>query len=127
MAITVRTTRTASEFEQFHELAIEYEKSLDPDLRHADFARARGIARTLYAEPTSVFVAAVDAKPAGCIVLCSRAGSAGLVKKMYVRPDFRNFGVARALMTAVIDHARLLTIGGKSVFYFCNYRSLRQL
>lgn len=106
MTVTVRTARATSEFEQFRELAVEYEESLDPDLRHADFASELVALHEHYAGPSAVFVAAVDAKPAGCVVLCDLAGSTGLVKKMYVRPDCRNLGVARSLMTAVIDQAR---------------------
>ncbi|MBC5823545.1 MAG: GNAT family N-acetyltransferase [Candidatus Eremiobacteraeota bacterium] len=106
MTVTVRTARTAPEFEQFRELAIEYEESLDPQLRHADFASELVALHEHYAAPNAAFVAAVDEKPAGCVALCELDGSTGLVKKMYVRPNCRNLGVARSLMTTLIDHAR---------------------
>jgi GNAT superfamily N-acetyltransferase len=106
MTVAVQTVRTALDFEQFRELAVEYEESLDADLRHADFASEFAALHEHYADPNAAFVAAVDAQPAGCVVLCELAGSVGLIKKMYVRPGYRNRGVARSLMTAVIDRAR---------------------
>jgi putative acetyltransferase len=106
MAVTVRLARTAREFERFRELAVEYEESLDPDLRHGNFAGELAVLPERYAEPNAAFVACVDAKPAGCVALCELNGSTGVVKKLYVRQDYRNLGVARSLMTTLIDLAR---------------------
>ena len=61
MTVTVRNARTAPDFEQFRELAVEYEGSLDPGLRHAHFASELVALREHYTEPNAVFVAAVDA------------------------------------------------------------------
>ncbi len=106
MTVTVRMARTAPEFEQFRELAVEYEESLDPELRHAEFASELVAFHEHYSAPNAALVAAVHGKPAGCVALCELDGSIGLVKKIYVRPDFRNLGVARSLMTTLIDQAR---------------------
>ncbi len=107
MTVTVRTARTAQELEEFRDLAVEYEESLDPELRHAEFVSELAALHKYYAAPNAAFVAAVDAKPAGCVALCELDGSTGVIKKMYVRPDYRNLGVARSLMTTLIEQARL--------------------
>ncbi|MBC5800965.1 MAG: GNAT family N-acetyltransferase [Candidatus Eremiobacteraeota bacterium] len=102
----MRTVRTAPEFEHFRKLAVEYEESLDPQLRHANFASELRVLKEHYAARNVAFVAVVDAKPAGCVALCELNELTGIVQKMYVRPDYRNQGVARSLMTALIDQAR---------------------
>ena len=98
--------RAAREFEQFRQLAVEYEGNLDPDLRHADFAGELEALHDRYTAPNAAFVACVNAKPAGCVALCELDGSTAVVKKLYVRRDYRNLGVARSLMSTLIEHAR---------------------
>ena len=106
MAIIVHVATTAPDFERFRELVTDYEESLDSDLRHADFASDLAALRERYSSPNAAFVAAVDATPAGCVALSEFDGATGLVKKLYVRPAYRNMGVARALMTTLVDQAR---------------------
>jgi putative acetyltransferase len=103
---TVQMARTARQFDEFGELATEYEQSLSPDLRHADFASELAAWQAHYSAPNAAFVATVDGAVAGCVALCELDGSTGLVKKMYVRPGYRKHGVARSLMAKVIEQAR---------------------
>jgi GNAT superfamily N-acetyltransferase len=55
------------------------------------------------AAPTSA-----NATPAGCVMLrpLPEIPQASEVKRLYVRPAFRNLGLAHALMQAAEDHAR---------------------
>ncbi len=45
-------------------------------------------------------------QPTGCVALQSLSTDVGEVKRMYVRPEHRGKGIARALAKLVIDEAR---------------------
>jgi putative acetyltransferase len=79
----------------FYELLAEYEASLPDALRHGSL------------EPNLVaFVASVDGAPCGCVALDECDATAGIVKRLYVQPAFRQHGVARALIDALVQVAR---------------------
>jgi len=80
---------------EFHELIAEYEASLPPELRHGSL------------EPYRVaFMASVDGEPCGCVALDERDPATGIVKRLYVRPAFRQHGIARALIDDLVAAAR---------------------
>ncbi len=77
------------------DLIAEYETSLPQDLRHGSL------------EPFRVaFVASVDGQPCGCVALDERDSGTGIIKRLYVRPAFRQHGVARALIDDLVAAAR---------------------
>lgn len=104
--LQVRRVRTPLEFEQFRSLAVEYENSLDPDLRHSGFAAELADLHRSYGEPSAAFVAFSGGEPCGCVAFCRMDSSNGIVKKLYVSPRHRGSGAARALMLALLDFAR---------------------
>lgn len=53
-----------------------------------------------------LLLARVDGAVAGCICLQQLAGDIAEVKRLYVRPDFRQRGVGSALVKAVVDEAQ---------------------
>jgi GNAT superfamily N-acetyltransferase len=58
-------------------------------------------------DPDMVFlIGRVDGSPAGCGALRTRGPGVGEVKRMYVRPEFRGRGVARAILTALEREAQ---------------------
>ena len=60
-----------------------------------------------YLAPTGgLWIARDEGHAAGCAALQPILPGTGEVKRMYVRPDFRNRGIARALATHVISEAR---------------------
>lgn len=79
----------------YRKLVQEYEDSLPPDLQHSDLAL----------DPDVALVAMQDDAPCGCAALTAAEGAAQL-RHLYVHPEFRNRGVARALMSAFADAAR---------------------
>ncbi|HTV93033.1 MAG TPA: GNAT family N-acetyltransferase [Verrucomicrobiae bacterium] len=79
----------------FIDLIAEYETSLPEDLRHGSL------------EPFAVaFTASVDEQPCGCVALDERDSATGIIKRLYVRPAFRQHGVARALIDELVAAAR---------------------
>jgi putative acetyltransferase len=61
----------------------------------------------LYAPPFSGFLmATVDGIPAGCIALLGSASGEAEVRRLYVRPRFRDRGIGKALAIAVVELAR---------------------
>jgi GNAT superfamily N-acetyltransferase len=56
--------------------------------------------------PGAFLLADVDGTPVGCGGLRPRGAVEGEVKRMYVAPSARGRGVARALLAALVAHAR---------------------
>ncbi len=106
MKLSVRSAANDADFDRFRELLVEYEESLAEDLRHSDFAVELADLRKYYGPPHAGFIADVDGAPAGCVALCELDRQTAAVKKMYVSPDHRNMGVARALMASLLELAR---------------------
>lgn len=60
-----------------------------------------------YVPPTGgLWIAWQDGEAAGCVALQALSSDTGEVKRMYVRPECRGKGIARALGNLVIDEAR---------------------
>ena len=60
-----------------------------------------------YASPDGALVLALyELQPAGCAALRRFETGTGEMKRLYVRPDFRNKGLGRALTCRIIDLAR---------------------
>jgi GNAT superfamily N-acetyltransferase len=62
----------------------------------------------LAAPDSPIWIATVDALPAGCVMLrpLPQIPHAAEVKRLYVRPAFRGLRLAHALMQAAEQHAR---------------------
>jgi len=76
-----------------------YGPATDPTSLHAeDFAPTHG----------AFLVARLDGHLAGGVGVRTVADGIAEVKRLWVRPDLRRFGVGTALMDAVVDHARHL-------------------
>jgi GNAT superfamily N-acetyltransferase len=76
-------------------LIVEYEASLDADLRHE-----------VSVPSNAGLVAFVDGRACGCVALDALDAATGVVKRLYVQPVFRKLGVARVLMDTLFDVAR---------------------
>lgn len=75
------------------------------DLRYGDGGLSPATAAD-FVHPGVLLVADLDGVPVGCGGLRPYGEDAGEVKRMYVDPAFRGKGVARALLSALVGHAR---------------------
>jgi putative acetyltransferase len=103
--VDVLRAESAEELQQLVGLLTEYERSLEPDLRHGSEPDLEEV-RTAYAEPNAAFIAVTENAAAGCVAVRRRDAETAVLQRMYVRPAYRNLGMARALVSAVIEFAR---------------------
>ena len=95
------------------ELFQEYGDSLGIDLSFQDFAAELQTLPGLYAPPRgTLLLALADGHPAGCCALRPLdevdEPNASEMKRLYVRPAFRRFGLGRQLVEATLDAGRRL-------------------
>ena len=111
--IALRSAQSATDWQAAHELILEYAQALAVDLSFQDFeAELAGLPGD-YADPRGVLVLAlVDGEYAGCVALRPiddvDYANAAEMKRLYVRPMFRGFGLGRSLTEVLLDRAREL-------------------
>jgi putative acetyltransferase len=87
----------------------EYAASLSFDLEFQGFEAELAGLPGPYAPPDgALFLARVGDEPAGCAALRRLEGTTGELKRLYVRPAHRGFGLGRRLTEAAIAVAREL-------------------
>jgi putative acetyltransferase len=102
---------SAAELDAARELMLEYARGLGIDLSFQDFdAELAGLPGEYGAPSGQLLLALVDEQLAGCGAFRSLPGvdhaNACEMKRLYVRPAFRRFGLGRVLAQALIDDAR---------------------
>ncbi len=102
---------TPARLDAVREIMREYARALQVDLCFQNFdAELAGLPGD-YAAPTGqLLLALVDGEPAGCGALRALAdvdhANACEMKRLFVRPAFRRFGLGRLLAQALMDDAR---------------------
>lgn len=92
--------------EQVRALFKEYAASLDFDLCFQDFEKELIELPGEYARPTGRLLLAFQGnEPAGCIALRKLAEGVGEIKRLYVRPRFRDRGLGRELGLTIVKEA----------------------
>jgi GNAT superfamily N-acetyltransferase len=103
----VRPAAGPTDFEAARALFLEYAAWLQEDLCFQGFDAELATLPGKYAPPDGrLFLACRDGMPIGCAALRRFDAESGEVKRLYVRPDERGHGVARALSAAVVAAAR---------------------
>src|ERR1700733_9856108 len=89
------------------ELFLEYAAWLTVDLCFQDFEAELATLPGKYAPPTgAILLAQVHGAVAGCVALRRLAASVGEMKRLWVRQSFRNCGIGKLLIDAIIVRAR---------------------
>lgn len=100
---------TTDETEQARTLFAEYAASLGIDLSFQNFAEELQNLPGEYAAPHGALLLAFhDEQLAGCVALRPLEPGICEMKRLYVKPEFRRYGIGSALTTAVIERAREL-------------------
>jgi putative acetyltransferase len=85
----------------------EYAASLDIDLCFQNFDEELRTLPGEYGPPDgTIILAYLDETPAGCVALRKLEDKTCEMKRLYVKPECRGKGIGRALVEAVIVHAR---------------------
>lgn len=110
-AIEFRTPRSADELALTRQIFSEYAHQLGVDLCFQDFAAELDDLPGDYDAPLGALLLAwADGSLAGCCALrplhSVDYANAAEMKRLYVRPTFRRFGLGRQLAEAVLDAAR---------------------
>jgi len=111
--ITLHTPQTADELQAVRDIFSEYAGTLSVDLDFQGFAQELAQLPGDYAPPRgALLLARVGEAIAGCCALrpmdSSDYPNAAEMKRLYVRPAFRRFGLGRSLTEAILDSARQL-------------------
>jgi ribosomal protein S18 acetylase RimI-like enzyme len=101
---------TSEQLEATREMFREYAASLQVDLCFQGFEAELAALPGEYDPPHgALLLALVDGEPAGCGAMRPIAGTdyanACEMKRLYVRPAFRRFGLGRVIAEALIDRA----------------------
>jgi GNAT superfamily N-acetyltransferase len=107
--LAIRSAESAADLEAVRRLILAHAAALTV---HAGVEQVQADAAALpgpYAPPRGgLFLALWDGAPAGCVALHPLDAATGEVKRMFVLPELRGRGVARALMERLLAEARRL-------------------
>jgi putative acetyltransferase len=85
----------------------EYAQAIGTDLEYQGFAAELAALPAPYVPPSgALLVAHAGSDVAGCVGLRPLDGRMGEMKRLYVRPDYRSWGLGKRLVESVIHAAR---------------------
>jgi GNAT superfamily N-acetyltransferase len=111
MSVEVRQARGDEDYARLHALLVEYEADLPPELRH--YHLPDDWLFTPDGPREAVFLAVRGGDAIGCVVARQFDDETAVIMRLYVRPQARGLGIARALVNAALDFMR--TCGYKRV------------
>ena len=96
------------EMDLVRKLFTEYQQWLGIDLSFQDFETELSSLPGCYAAPSgAIFLATENSKPVGCVAIRQRSENEAELKRMYVVPEARGKGAAKALLQQAIEMASL--------------------
>jgi len=104
--IALHQATTPAQVATIRDLFREYAQAIGTDLEYQGFAAELDALPNPYVPPKgALLLAQVGADVAGCVGLRPFECDMGEMKRLYVRPAYRKFGLGRRLVQAVIDAA----------------------
>jgi ribosomal protein S18 acetylase RimI-like enzyme len=89
------------------ELLLEYQVQVGVDLSYQDFEAEVLALPGAYAPPRGrLFLALQKDAPVGCVALRDAGGGRAEMKRLFVKPEGRGLGVAKALITRLLAESR---------------------
>ncbi len=111
-AITLRRAESTQDFTRAHALFEEYAASLGFDLRFQNFDEELLHLPEMYAPPSGcLLLAFVGDNAAGCVAVRPFQDGICEMKRLYVKPEFRDRGLGTMLTERIIGEARELGYG----------------
>lgn len=106
-SIRIREAVTDADMDSARVLFREYADSLDFDLDFQNFERELSLLPGPYAPPDGCLLfAETEGAVAGCVALKKLDDEACEMKRLYVRPAYRQYGIGRALSEAIVAEGR---------------------
>ena len=88
-------------------LFLEYADAIGTNLEYQGFSAELAALPTPYVPPSgALLIARAGADVAGCVALRRWDNHVGEMKRLYVRPAYRNWGLGQRLVAAVVKAAR---------------------
>ncbi|WP_298819785.1 GNAT family N-acetyltransferase [Chloroflexus sp.] len=108
--VVVKQAETPNQLDQIRDLFREYAASLPIDLDYQGFTTELAALPGAYAPPQGrLWLALVDDIAAGCVALRPLTATVCEMKRLYVRPQFRRYGIGWQLASRIVAEAA--TIG----------------
>ena len=98
----IRQVQGKRDFRDFHELLIEYEAALPPVLRHGSVPGMDELEMT-YRGRSAAFLAEAAGRAIGCVAVSELDARTGVIMRLFVRPESRGAGAARALVLRALE------------------------
>ncbi|MDO9438017.1 GNAT family N-acetyltransferase [Hydrogenophaga sp.] len=110
--ISLRPAQFPEDLQTVRQLLLEYQAGLDIDLCFQGFNEELAELPGAYAAPSGVLLLAyVDGEPAGCCAMRALYNTDHLnaceMKRLFVRPAFRGFGLGRMLVDRILSDGQL--------------------
>ncbi len=107
--LQLKQVEKASDIQTTQKLFDEYVAALNIDLAFQNYDNERRHIADIYMPPTgALFLAEKDGISAGCVGLRKFDGRRCEMKRLYVRPDYRDMGIGTALCDRIIEKGRFL-------------------
>lgn len=105
--ITITPVESQEQVAVARELFLEYAAAIGVDLEYQGFAAELAALPSPYVPPHgALLIAKINGDTAGCIALRRLGDQTGEMKRLYVRPAFRSWGLGKHLIGDAIQAAR---------------------
>lgn len=107
MLTLVQITEEGKQLDEARLLFREYERELDADLCFQSFEKELENPLYKYGQPNGALILAYwNNELAGCVALQTLEEGACEMKRLFVRPPFRQHKIGEALVTEIVDQAQ---------------------
>jgi putative acetyltransferase len=105
-AITFYNPTSANDYEEVKKIFTDYQEYLNVDLCFQSFDFELNNLNSIYKSPKgTIILAKIDEEIAGCVAVKPIEVNNCEMKRLYVKPAFRNTGLGKKLIEAIIQFA----------------------